>query len=84
MSSAAMKTSSAVAVILLSLFVISSQGAQFYTAPKIHPGSYKTTRKNPSLALYISRCYRTRVINGPLEYFTEYRSIESGFRRGPP
>lgn len=30
----------AVAVILVSIFVTSSNGAQFYTTPKIHPGSY--------------------------------------------
>lgn len=33
---------SAVAVTLLSIFASSTQAAQFYTRPKVHPGKYCT------------------------------------------
>lgn len=81
------------AVVLLSMCIISSQGAQFYTTPKIHPGKLPL----PNMYIYISNISQSLLSHisfarhrhrHSLEYFTVFRagqqqSIGSGFG-GPP
>lgn len=52
------------AVVLLAVFVISSNGAQFYTTPKIHPGKCRSSSSSCAspLLLFDVIAYRSRVI----------------------